>query len=287
MSEKILVFGATGNIGYQVAVALAKKGTPFRAVVHKVEKADKIKSLGENIEVVEVDITKPETVDKALHGIGKVFLLTPPGYTQVKYQLIEAFERSKTVQHVVNLAALGAEEHGGKFIWAEEHAGPEEEIKKRKFDLTSLRPSSFHSNILADAQIFKEKSSYFKINGKPVNWVSNKDIGEVAALALTTPGHEGKIYNLTGPDTITWQEITDLLTEVLGRKITYVPITQDQLREQLKGHMPDQVIDGFVNVYTYFSNGGYNREYNDLEHVLGRMGTTFREFITENKAAFQ
>jgi len=284
-SPKILVFGSTGNIGIEVAKALSKRNVPFRAIIHK--SADKLKGLN-NCEIVEVDLYNIETVSKALKGIEKVFLMTPPGQTFVGHQLISKFSDAG-VKHIVKLSALGAEEKDPKtFRWASEHAALEVELKKAGIAVTSLRPSSFFSNIFVDLPTIKGKNSVYKADGDAkINWISNEDIGEVAAVALTSPGHEGKDYYLTGPDNLSWDEFATLWSEVLGRKINSVHIDDAQLRENSKSHFPNPtLLDQFSNMHTYFRNGGYDKKFDDVERVLGRKPQSIRPYLEAAKQAF-
>jgi len=282
----ILVFGSTGSIGKEVAAALAKKNVPFRAAVHKIEKADEVKKLGNNIEVVEVDIKNAESLDKALKGIEKVFFMTPPLATLYGEGMADALKRNG-VKYAVKLSALGSEETGGKFIWAEEHRQVEDYIKKLGIHLTSIRPSSFFSNLWHDIPTVKNQSALFKALGdSKMNHIDTKDIGEVCAVCLTQSGHEGKIYNITGPDTLSWNELAKIYSEELGKTVNYVPITDEQLREQAKKYFPEHAIDGYSNMFTYFRNGGYDRHYDDGEKVLGRPLNHVRPFIREIKHAF-
>jgi len=285
MSPKILVFGSTGNIGIEVAKGLSKRNVPFRAAIHK--SADKLKGLN-NFETVEVDLYNLETVAKALKGIEKVFLLTPPGQTFVGHQLVSKLTEAG-VKHVVKLSALGSEEKDpNAFIWASEHAVLEAELKKAGIAVTSLRPSSFFTNIFVDTHSVKGQNSVYKADGHAkINWVSNEDIGEVAAVALTSPGHEGKEYYLTGPDNLSWDELAQLWSEVLGKKINMVHIDDAQLRENAKSYFPNStLLDQFSNAHTYFRNGGYDKKFDDIEKVLGRKPQSIRPYLEATKQAF-
>jgi len=282
-SPKILVFGSTGNIGSCVSASLAKKGVPFRAAVHKVEKAEKIKKLGSNIDIVEVDIYNPASLAKALEGIEKVFLLSPPGHTHALYGVLDAIKKSGTVKHIVKLSALGSEETGGKFIWAEEHTAVEAEINKSGIALTSLRPSSFFTNILNEGSV-KKADILVKLPGVIMNWISNEDVGDIAAIALSEPGHEGKTYCITGPDTFDCAQTAQLLSDVLGRTIKYVPDTVEDLTARAKTFMPPQGVNGYVNMWVYFSTGGYNKKFDDAQKLLGKL-RNFRDYLEQNKAA--
>jgi len=286
-TPKILVFGSTGTVGSEVVKALNRHNVPIRAAVHNVDKAGAIKSGHAHNEVVQIEIYNPDSIAKALEGIEKVFLLTPPGQTSAGYGIVDAIKKNGHIKQIVKLSALGSEEPGDAFVWAKEHATLEEAIHKAGIPLTSLRPSSFHSNAWQDVPTIKSQGVIYKALGDtPINMISNVDIGEVAAIALTQPGHDGKIYNLTGPDTMNQTEYAKLLSEVLGKEIKYHPMSEDDNRKAAAGFLPPQAIDAWVNMYQYFKNGGYNRSYPDLEKILGRKGKTIRSFLEENKAGF-
>jgi len=286
-SPKILVFGATGNIGREVCAELAKRNTPFRAAVHKIEKAESIKKLGQNIDVVEVDIYNPDSLEKALNGIEKVFFMSPPGQTS-SYKSMSAACKKAGVKHAVKLSALGSEETGGKFVWAEEHCVAEKHLNSDGIAVTSIRPSAFFSNIYMDQKTIKNSSTFYKaMEQKRMNFIDNRDIGEAVAVCLTTNGHEGKIYNLTGPDTINFDDLAKIFSDKLGKEVKYVSVSDAQLRETVKAFLPSQeAIDGMSNMWTYFRNGGYDRSCDDGEKLLGRKLRDISTYIQENKLAF-
>lgn len=96
-SPKIIVFGASGTIGFEVAKALASQGVPFKAVVHSIEKADKLKRLGSSVEVIQVDLYNPDSIAKALVGIEKVFMALPPGQTNTGFTLTDAIKSKSLI----------------------------------------------------------------------------------------------------------------------------------------------------------------------------------------------
>jgi len=282
---QILVFGSTGKIGFEVCKALAKRGVPFRAVIHSPEKADSVKKLGNNIETVQVDITQLESVSKALEGITQVFLMTPPMRTSIGFGIVDEIKKAGTIKNIVKLSALaGAHD----FPWSTEHREVEEYAKKQGLTVTSLRPTSFHTNTLLEIPTIKSQSTVYKAYGDArMNYTSNKDIGEVAAKVLTEPGHEGKSYNLTGPDTLNTNEYAKIISQVIGKEVKYVPISDEQLRKQAANFLPNaQMVEEFSQMHTFFRNGGYDKHYSDLEELIGNKGVTFQSFIEENKQAF-
>jgi len=278
---KILVFGSTGAIGKELSLALIHRKVHFRAAVHTLSKADFLLQHKELVDIVEVDVTKPESIDKALDGIQKIFLLTAPGFTFASQSIIDAAKRHK-VEHIVKLSAYGAhEEDKSKFFWAYEHRLSEESIVKEGIPLTSLRPTSFFTNIFRDAHNIKSQNSIYKLHGNAkMNWISNQDIAEAAVIILLDNGksHYGKYYSITGPDTLSFYEIADQFTAELGHKINYVVIDEEQLKKFSSAYLPETAISGYVNMNIYFRNGGYDVQNGDLERIIGKKGKTSEGF---------
>jgi len=287
-SPKILITGATGTTGSAVAELLGKKGVPFRVGVHNVAKADTLKAI-KGSEVVELDFYNPDSIAKAVKGIEKIFLVTPPGQTNVTAGVVEQAKKAG-VKHIVKLSALGAEEKDRTlFVWAAEHKDAEDLITKSGIALTAIRPSAFSTNMYFDAKTVKEKSMMFHASAdSKMNWILTSDIAEVATIALLNPGHEGKVYTLTGPDTLSFHQIAQLLSDELGRKITYVPISDEDLRKNASGYLPPQSIDSYCNMMKYFKNGGYDKpNTGDVEKVTGHKPGNIKDWIHQNAAGFK
>jgi len=280
----ILVFGSTGSVGIEVAKVLAKKGVPFRAVIHTESKADQIKSLGPNIETVKVDVWNKDSVIAAATGIEKVFLMTPPGQTASGFIMAEAL-KAAGVKYIVKLSALGAQDQD--FHWGYEHKNIEDLITKLGIPLTSIRPSYFMTNSLNDVDQIK-KGTIYKANADvKLNYISTQNIGEIIALCLTEPGHEGKVYNLTGPDNLSFHEFTQLLSSVIGKEVKYVPIDDATLRKAAAGFLPNEkAINGFSNLFEYFRKGAYDVQFPDTENLLKRKPDNVRSFLEANKQRF-
>jgi len=292
-SHKILVIGATGGVGSAVSATLIERGVPFRAAIRNLNKAnttapftsDKAKGL---VEFVEVDFYNPATLEKAFHGIEKVFLMTPPGQTGTAYPMVEAAKKAG-VKYIVKLSALGADETPERFLWGSEHGQVEQAITKEGIAFTSLRPGYYFTNGFGVRQTIKEKGAmYAALGDAKLSMIDPRDIAEVVANCLTQPGHEGKIYNLCGPDNLSYFDLAQIFSEVIAKPVTYTPIDDAQLREMAKTFLKSQSnIDGFSNMMGFFRNGGYNKSSPDLERVLGHKGRTFRAWIEENAPAFK
>src|SRR5437763_10781549 len=139
----ILVTGSTGTVGSELVKQLKTAGAKFRVAVSSLTKAKKANA--EGLEAAVMDYTDPETFRYALQGVDKLFLLSPPGSTQVEAPLIEAARKSD-VKHIVKLSVIGAE--SGATIFAREHAAMEKAILKSGIPYTFLRPNGFMQNYI-------------------------------------------------------------------------------------------------------------------------------------------
>lgn len=205
------------------------------------------------------------------------------------------------MKHVVKLSALGAEiEDPNVFQWAHMHREIEDKLRNEGITLTSLRPSSFFTNIWLDKEQLKQVTQtasllspmtlmkgviYDKACGDGrINLISNEDIGEAAAVILAKGGHEGKDYSLTGPETLSWREYAKVLSEELGKPINVIPISEAQMRELFKDHFPSkEAMDGFCNMMAYFRDGGYDKQSDHVKMILGKEPRSVRPFLRANK----
>jgi len=291
-SPKILVLGATGATGYPVCVELAKRKIPFRAALHTIGKSESITKLGSNIEVAEVDISKPESLEKALSGIENVFMLLPPTPANwlLAPSIVSAFKKAG-VKYVAKLSASGTEDNGkSSSKLAGEHAKIEDLLRKEGIKITSLRPTSFYTN-LSLRQGFNIKN-HSKIEmgvnlDSKLNWVDPRDIGEVAAICLENPTkYEGKNIEICGPDTITCVEVAEMISQELGRKITFIPMSDEQLRAQARSWgLNEEGVELWSDMWraTRDRNSPFS---NDAEYILGRKLRPLRDFIHESRNVF-
>ena len=211
MNEPILVSGASGNVGRGVVEALRARGVPVRPG---------LRDPGRDAEAVALDFTRPETFAPALAGAGGLFLLRPPPISDVKATLNVLVDAALAagVRRIVFLSVIGADTRG--YI---PHAKVEKHLSASTAEWTFLRAGFFAQN-LGDAyrpDIREHHELFVPAGAGKAAFVDVRDIGEVAALAFTDPGHAGQAYTLTGPEALDFNEVAALLSEALGRHIRY------------------------------------------------------------------
>jgi uncharacterized protein YbjT (DUF2867 family) len=275
----ILVTGATGTIGSSTVKALKAQGARFKVGTRSPDKLQ-----GQGVETVLFDWDKPETFAPALQGVEKLFLLTPISEKQVEYtqSLVDAAKKAG-VKHIVKLSVMGVEAEPGIAL-GRLHRASEKAIQDSGIAWTMLRPTFFMENFFnyygADP---KKDSTVYNPHGQgKAVWVDGRDVGEVAAAVLTGQGHEGKAYDLTGPEALGDAEALALLGEALGHKYTYVDVPEEGARKaMLDMQMPAWLVDGFMELNRLIKNNWVATPASGVKDVLGRAPRSFKEYAKD------
>lgn len=261
-------------------------GQHVRALVRNPAKAAGLQFPG--VELVAGDFDKPATLDAALQGVDKAFLLTPVAERFVFWQkaFIEAAQRAH-VKHLVKFSGMGASADAGAELLRQHHQ-TDEILRNSGVPFTILQPNSFHQNILSSAATIKAQNQfYLPLKNAPQSTVDIRDINAVAAHVFTSTGHEGKTYVITGPEALTFSQVAGILSTVLGRKITYVDVPLAAAEEAMrKSGMPDWNARTVCNLLDYFARGAAATVTDTVPRLLGRPAISFEQFVQDHQQAF-
>lgn len=283
----ILVAGSTGTNGSLLIEELVAAGAPVRAMVRAPEKASSVERDG--VEAVVVDFDSPETLEAAMEGVDRAFLVAPADPRQAEWEnnFVDAAKRAG-LRHVVKLSVLGADA-GAPVRFGRVHAEAERHLEESGMPYTILRPTGFMQNTLAYAgSVASEGRFYAPLADAPVAWIDVRDIAAVAARVLTEDGHEGKVYELTGPEAISNREIAEKLSGAVGEPVEHVEVSYEQARETMVGAgLPEWLADGLIELNKEVYEPGYAASVTDgVEEALGRRPRTFDEFARDHAEAF-
>jgi uncharacterized protein YbjT (DUF2867 family) len=284
----ILVTGATGTNGSLLVKELRRIGAPVRALTRDAKKAEPLKELG--AEVAVGDLEQPDSLAAAMSGVERLFLLSA-----VSLQIGEqeraaaAAARSAGVRHVVKLSANGADPKSANTV-GRLHGQGEEGVKASGLAWTFLRPTFFMQNLLWGAgSIAKEGIFRNNLGKSKAAHVDARDIAAVAARALTDPipSHANEIYELRGPQALSYDEIAAIFTRVLGRPVKYVDLTDEQYREAMTtSGMPEWLARAIVELAELARSGTAGRTNDLVEKIARRKPTSVEEFLVEHRKAF-
>jgi uncharacterized protein YbjT (DUF2867 family) len=282
----ILVAGATGHVGSELVRLLADQGTPARALVHSPDKAAPIQRLG--LETAVGDYEQPDTLDAAMKGCDQLFLLSPPTPRQPQQEqhVIDAARRAG-VEHVVKQSVPWAGPDA-PLVFSRWHGQVEQHLAQSGLAYTLLRPSSFMQNFLMSAQQVADQGILYGMTGEGrVAFIDTRDIAAVAAELLTSPGHQGTSYTLTGPEALSAAEVAERLSAATGRQVRYVDVGADGFRQALAGAgMPGWLVDGVVEGNTMLAAGHGATVTDEVARLTGRPPRTFAQFAADHQGAF-
>ena len=275
----ILVSNANGKVGQEVARALLAAGRPVRVGVRNVARAAE---QFPGAEVVELDVTKPQTLAAAVAGVDAVFAATP--YEQLpdgEYRLIEA-AKAAGVSRFVKMSALGVESDP-----ASPHSLAEAELAKSGMAYTVLRPTFFMQNYSTmSAGSVRAGAIYEPAAEGASAFVDTRDIAAVAVAVLTQSGHEGHAYALTGPEALTRAQVADLIGQARGAEVKYVAVDDAALRSAMAG-APPSLVELMSKLFGYVRAGYTAGISGDVERVLGRPARDFKTFAADHASVWK
>jgi uncharacterized protein YbjT (DUF2867 family) len=282
----ILVTGATGHVGSELVRLLAEQGAPARALVHEPDKAASIQRLG--LEVAVGDFEQPDTLEAAVAGCDHLYLVSPPSPRQPQQErnVIDAAKRAG-VSHVVKQTVLGADPDA-PIAFGRWHGQIEQYLDQSGLAHTLVRPHSFMQNFLLSAQPVAEQGVLYGMTGAGrTSYSDTRDIAAVAAQALTSPGHQGQRYTVTGPEALSAVEVAERLSAAIGRPVRYVDLPAAAFAQALAGAgMPGWLVDAVVEGNTVLAAGDQEEVSDEVARVTGRPPRTFDQFAAEHRAVF-
>jgi uncharacterized protein YbjT (DUF2867 family) len=268
----IFVTGATGRVGRQVVSGLVQREVEVRALVRDPAAAD----LPGGVDVVSGDLTDPDGVSAHLDGTEAVFLLWPFFGDGGAGEVVDAL--ASHTGRIVYLSAEAAEGRPDSF-WA----AVEQAVERSAAEWTFLRPTGFAANTLMWADQIRESGVVrWPYGGAARSLIHERDIAEVAVLALTEDGHAGARYVLTGPEAITQSEQVRQIGAAIGRDLRWEELKREDAEAELGGTIPDTALDtwaGFVDTPEVVTS--------TVEEVAGRPARPFARWASDHATDFR
>jgi len=277
----ILVTGARGNIGSRVVDKLVASGARVRVLLRQ-PTADR-----PSVEVVRGGYDDAAAVTAAMAGVSRALFITAGPELARHDGALALAAKAAGVEHIVKLSVMGARA-GGSEIPSWHHDG-EERIRATGLATTFVRPGSFASNARGWAGSLRTTGKAFGALGTaalPV--IHPDDIADVAVLALTAPGHAGKIHELTGPASLTPAEQVAILGKIAGKPFEYVNVDDDAaVRGMVDSGMPGPMAGAMIHLIQALRGAGRIPPNDVVPQLLGRPARSFEQWATENAATFK
>lgn len=283
---KILVIGGTGHVGAEVVKELKRRDADVRVLARKPD----VKSIP-GAEMVVGDLLDPVSIDKALQGVDKLYLLnavTPDELTQglIAYDLA----KKRKLAHIVYHSVFRVEHFKDVPHFASKLAI---ESALREFDVpfTIIRPNYFFQNDAAFKDILTKMSVYPNPLGLVgISAVDIRDIAEAAAITLMSDKHFGRTYNVSGPAILSGPKAASIWSQVLGKEIKYAGDNLDAFEEQMRQHAPSWAAFDIRMMFQGYLERGFVAEDGDaatLTKLLGHEPRAYEDFAHETFREWQ
>jgi NAD(P)H dehydrogenase (quinone) len=303
----IAVTGAAGKLGSRIASRLSQRGIAQRLIVRDTARTPKLK----NTEVAAVSsYADISAMTKTLSGVETLFLVSardlmgitqeaakkgmpPPPYDRLKEQT-SAIDAAKAagVKRIVYLSFLGATENP-VFTLNRDHYRTEQFIHKSGLAFTFLRPCLYMENVplrVSPEGIIQAPAG----NGKAA-WVTRDDIADAATAVLTSNGHEGCTYDITGPEALTMDQTATVISRVSGKKVRYITLSPEETRlkhnasgmaafeaerKALTGRgLENFEVEIWTTHYTQIAAGALNVVNDTVSRLTGHQAMSLEEYL--------
>ncbi|MBD5654769.1 MAG: NmrA family NAD(P)-binding protein [Candidatus Eremiobacteraeota bacterium] len=277
---KILVIGGTGLVGSAVVQELLRRNAAVRLLVRDAKAA-----VPSGVDFAVGDLLDPPAVDRAMEGADTLYLLNAVTPDELTQGLI-AFDLAKRhkFRHIVYHSVFRVESFLDVPHFASKFA-IESALRQFEVPWTILRPNYFFQN----DETLRDSLTVAGIYPQPlgetgISAVDVRDIAEAAAIALTTEGHEGKVYNLNGPELLSGPNAAAIWSETLGRTVRYGGHDMNAFEAAMREHAPAWSAFDIRMMYQGYLERGFVAEDNDIEilaALLRHAPRTYRAFARE------
>jgi len=276
----IYVSGSPGNVGTELVRLLAGRGEQVRVLVHDPEAAEFALP---GVETVLGDLAEPESFARTVVGADAVFVNSSRRAISLQANLIAA-AASAGVRRIVDLSWMGAATDSGSEAIGRWHAEVERHLVECGVAYTILRASAFMQNYVG--QITVNDTIVGTTATGRASLVDARDVAAVAATVLTQQGHEGRTYDVTGPQALSNPEVAAIISRVTGRRVRYVGTTPDLLADGYhRAGLPEWAALDLVAADVYRARGRLAQVTDVVERVGRKKPTTFEAFVHELTAA--
>lgn len=279
----MILIATAGKVGAEAARLLARREEPARVLVRNPEKATALAQAGVDVAVGDLDV--PATIDAAMRGVSAVVLVSPAIPAQELNVVTSAVAAG--VGHVVKITSKASAD--SPIARRRDQTEIENGLIASGLGYTLLRNNAYMQNFLMLAPAIAKTSSFGSAAGDGrIGMVDTRDVAAVAAeIAAAPAAHKGRTYWPAGPESLSYADAAAVLSKVLGRTVTFHPLTFDEQKQaMINVGVPEHIAEMNAQAVTLFGQGDSDWINDDVPSILGRPARTFEQFVTDHAAAF-
>ncbi|CAN5181246.1 SDR family oxidoreductase [soil metagenome] len=282
---KYLVIGATGNIGSRVAQRLIDSGQRPSVFVRSAKRAKSLFGDQANIHVGDLENPGP-SLAKALVGVDGIFLVTDGSDLEKRDRAVSFAARHAGVRNVVKLSTLDVRTGIGTGPW---HARGEDAVRESGVAFTFIQAAGFMSNALGWSEsIRREGVLRSSTGGGKIAFIHPDDIAAVATASLTTRDYDGQALVITGPEALSYGEMTATIGRAIDKPVRFEEVTDGQAYARTVAWAgKGAYVDALVGIWRAVREGRLDTVTDGVKRITGREPIPFDQWATENAASFQ
>lgn len=296
----ILVTGAAGRlggVGHTVVQLLRQRNLPVRALVRtEDERSATLRAMG--AEVIVGDLTRPADVARAMEGAGRIFfgMSVSAAYLEATAIAAAVAREQGGLEVFVNISQMTVSQMSLTGMTDSpqhrQHWLAEQVLNWSGLPVVHVRPTVFlqHPFFLtwAAESVSRDGTIRLPFGQGRTSPVDTRDVAEVIAAILEHPGgHPGKIYELTGNQSLDMDALAAEYAAALGRPVSYVDVPLEQWRDELRGRdLPEHLTHHLLTMADLHAANRYDRLTHDIEKITGRPATSVRNFVARHADLF-
>jgi NAD(P)H dehydrogenase (quinone) len=287
-ADKIVISGASGGLAGETIDALLERGVSVDKLILVTRTPEKLASLATRGATVRTgDFNKPDTLPAAFAGGRQLLLISTSGGGDRVAQHTAAISAARRagIRHIVYTSWINPVDDNPAVV-THDHAMTEDALKKSGVAYTILRNQLYADGLIEQGAHAIASGQIISNSGRG-KWapVARRDCATAAAAVLATAGHEGRVYDITGPDLISQQDFAALLTSVTGKSVRVIDVDGGTYVATLKGAGVPEADAKMAASFGDATRANFlNIKSETLQLLIGRKPQSVRELLTANKS---
>jgi uncharacterized protein YbjT (DUF2867 family) len=280
---KYLITGATGDVGSRVVKQLLQRGIQPRVLVRDPARTTSL--FGDRVDIATGDLGEPSDLRRAFEGIETVYLVNVGPQIPERDEMAATSAKQKGVKRIVKLSSLDVEHGLAIGAW---HEKGEAAIRATGIPYTFVRPTGFMSNLLAWSNSIKlEGVVRSSTGGGHRPFIHSEDIAAVSVEALLDENYQGQCLPLTGPESLTFGQATDIISAAIGKTLNFQAISDEEARDHYSriSGSPEET-EAHITLWRAIREDRLAPTTNEVERILGRKAISLQQWALENASSF-